>query len=86
LDAVVATHPFHTLFFPSFYRAFPNARYALKPEMLKTPNPKPLKSTPNPQSPKIKPQNFNPGISERPVTFASRQEIETNPSTPRSKP
>jgi hypothetical protein len=35
LDAVVATHPFHTLFFPSFYRAFPNARYALNPDIPK---------------------------------------------------
>lgn len=26
MDAVVATHPFHTLFFPSFHCAFPNSR------------------------------------------------------------
>lgn len=25
IEAVVATHPFHTLAFPAFYKAYPNA-------------------------------------------------------------
>lgn len=27
LEAVVATHPFHTVFFPAFFKLYPNAKY-----------------------------------------------------------
>ncbi len=27
IEAVVATHPFHTMYFPSFYNLYPNVKY-----------------------------------------------------------
>eukprot|EP01097_Dermamoeba_algensis_P001015 TRINITY_DN1382_c0_g1_i1.p1 TRINITY_DN1382_c0_g1~~TRINITY_DN1382_c0_g1_i1.p1 ORF type:complete len:316 (+),score=36.82 TRINITY_DN1382_c0_g1_i1:23-970(+) len=35
IEAVVATHPFHTVFFPSFYEAYPNAPYFGTPRHLR---------------------------------------------------
>jgi len=35
IDAVYATHPFHTLFFPAFYKQFPNVPYYGTPRHLR---------------------------------------------------
>jgi len=35
IEAVLGTHPFHTLFFPAFYKQFPNAKYYGTPRHLK---------------------------------------------------
>jgi len=35
IEAVVATHPFHTIFFPAFYTLYPNAKYYGCPRHLK---------------------------------------------------
>jgi hypothetical protein len=35
IEAVIAAHPFHTLFFPSFYQAYPNASYYGTPRHLR---------------------------------------------------
>ena len=35
IEAVLATHPFHTLAFPSFYQAYPNAHYYGTPRHLR---------------------------------------------------
>jgi len=35
IDAIVATHPFHTLAFPGFYQGYPNAPYYGTPRHLK---------------------------------------------------
>eukprot|EP01039_Chlorochromonas_danica_P005628 gene5627-6202_t len=35
IEAVLATHPFHTIYFPSFHRLYPNTRYYGCPRHLK---------------------------------------------------
>jgi len=35
IEAVLGTHPFHTLFFPAFYKQFPNAKYYGAPRHLR---------------------------------------------------
>jgi len=35
IEAVIATHPFHTVYFPAFYKAFPNVTYYGTPRHIK---------------------------------------------------
>lgn len=35
IEAVIATHPFHTVFFPKFYKLYPNAAYYGTPRHMK---------------------------------------------------
>jgi hypothetical protein len=35
IEAVIGTHPFHTLFFPAFYKQFPNTKYYGTPRHLR---------------------------------------------------
>lgn len=35
IEAIIATHPFHTIFFPDFYKAYPNAEYYGTPRHLR---------------------------------------------------